>query len=421
MRKKIVPLTDMMVKNAKPKEKDYKLSDGYGLYLFVNTSGSKLWRFDYTFNGKRRTLSVGGYPAVSLADARQRREDARRLLASGVDPSQDKKSKKAAAIANAENTFESVAREWHGTGEWSDSHKNNILSRLEFNVFPFIGSRSISEIEAPEILALLRRMEGRSAVNSAHRVLTICGQVFRYGVATGKCKRDPSADLKGALKKVTVKPHAAIMDPKEIAVLLRAIDGYSGMFHTQCALKLAPMLLVRPGELRFAEWSEFDLDAAEWNIPVERMKLKLQEKKIRKGQKHLVPLASQAVAILKELQHVTGHLKYLFPCKFEKSRRPMSAAAINGALRRMGYDTQEQMTAHGFRAMARTILDEVLQVRPEFIEHQLAHVVRDPNGRAYNRTTHIEGRRKMMQLWADYLYGLKAGAKVLPLKRVEGE
>jgi integrase len=410
MRKRIVPLSDVQVRNAKSKEKDYKLSDGQGLYLLVTATGGKLWRLDYSFASKRKTLALGNYPAVSLADARQRREDAKKLLANGVDPGAIKKAQKAATVAETENSFEVVAREWHGkfSGTWSACHIETTMGRLQLDVFPVMGARPIAEIKAPEVLAMLRRIETRGALETAHRVRTICGQIFRYAVATGRAERDPAADLKGALPPYKKSHLAAITDPKEVAPLLRAIDGYQGSFVVKSALQLAPLVFVRPGELRQAEWVEIDLEAAEWNIPAERMKMK---------QPHLVPLSERAVEILRELKALTGNSRYVFPSG-RSFARPMSNNAINAALRRMGFD-KDEMTGHGFRAMARTILDEVLQIRPDYIEHQLAHAVKDPNGRAYNRTAHLAERRKMMELWSKYLDGLKSGAKVLPLRKVE--
>lgn len=326
------------------------------------------------------------------------------MLANGVDPGAVKKAQKTATVADTENSFEVVAREWHTkfSGTWSPTHAETTLRRLQSDVFPVIGARPIGELKAPEVLTMLRRIESRGALETAHRVRTICGQVFRYAVATGRAERDPSADLKGALPPYKKSHLAAITDPKEVAPLLRAIDGYQGSFVVKCALQLAPLVFVRPGELRQAEWTEIDFDAAEWNIPAERMKMKVA---------HLVPLSPQAVTILRDLHALTGRSRYLFPCH-RSFARPMSNNAINAALRRMGFDN-DTMTGHGFRAMARTILDEVLQIRPDYIEHQLAHAVRDPNGRAYNRTAHLAERKKMMQQWADYLDGLKAGAKVI--------
>lgn len=405
-------LTDVKARNAKPGEKQVKLFDGDGLFLLVAPAGGKWWRFKYRFGGKEKLLALGTYPEVSLADARQRREDARKLLAKGVDPGEVKKAQKAATVAVTENSFEVVAREWHSRQKtvWTEGHAERTMQRLERDVFLTIGKRPIGEITPPELLAAFRRIESRGAHETAHRARFVCGQIFRYAVATGRAERDPAADLRGALTPLRGKHHAAITDPKDVAPLLRAIDGYQGSFVVKSALLLAPLVFVRPGELRQAEWTEIDLDAAEWNIPGDRMKMK---------QPHLVPLSPQAVVILRELQALTGASRYVFPSG-RSFARPMSNNAINAALRRMGFD-KDEMTGHGFRAMARTILDEVLQVRPDFIEHQLAHAVKDPNGRAYNRTAHLAERRKMMQTWADYLDGLKSGAKVIPLKRQTAE
>lgn len=408
MPKRIAPLSELQIKNAKPKAKEYKLMDGYGLFLIVTPTNGKLWRFDYRYGNKRKVIALGGYPAVSLADARQRREDAKKLLANGIDPGEVKKAKKAAIIAEAENSFEVVAREWHGkfSGQWSPGHSATVMDRLTRDVFPWLGAKPVSDIKPVDILAVLRRIEGRGALETAHRVRTICGQVLRYAVATGRAERDSAADLRGALPPVREKHHAALIEPKEVAELLRAIDGFKGTFHVKCALQLAPMLFVRPGELRQMEWAEIDFEAKQWNLPAEKMKMK---------QPHIVPLCKQALEILKELKPLTGHSMYVFPCH-RTPLRPMTNNAINAALRRMGY-TSDEMTGHGFRAMARTILDEILQVRVDYIEHQLAHAVRDPNGRAYNRTAHLAERRKMMQQWADYLDQLKAGAKIIQIAK----
>lgn len=408
MAKRIAPLTDIQVRTVKAQDKEYKLFDGGGLFLLVTPSGGKLWRFKYRFADKEKKLTFGAYPAITLADARQRREDARKLLANGVDPGETKKAQKAAHGDQDTNTFEVIAREWHSkfAHTWVASHAQHKLERLEKNVFPWLGKRPVKEITAPEVLEVLRRIESRGILDTAHRVRFECGQIFRYAVATGRAEHDPSAALKGALPPVKNGHFAAPTDPKAVAPLLRAIDGFQGSFVVKCALQLAPLLFVRPGELRAAEWSEVDLDAAEWNIPAERMKMKIA---------HLVPLCRQAVEVLRDLQPLTGHSKYVFPCH-RSPLRCMSENAVNAGLRRMGFEKSE-ITGHGFRAMARTILDEVLQVRPDFIEHQLAHAVKDPNGRAYNRTAHLAERRKMMQTWADYLDGLKAGAKVIPLRR----
>ncbi len=403
-------LTAIKIKNAKGRDKPYKLTDGQGLFLQVTPSGSKLWRFKYCFGGKEKLLAFGTYPEISLADAREKRDAARKQVANGIDPGEVRRAQKAAKD-QSENSFEVVAREWHAkfSPRWSPVHTDTTIKRLERDAFPWIGTRPIAEIKAPELLAVLRRVESRGALETAHRVKTICGQVFRYAVATGRAERDPAADLKGALPPATKSHLAALTDPKDVASLLRAIDGYQGSFVVKCALQLAGMFFVRPGELRNAEWSEFDLEARTWSIPAEKMKMK---------QPHIVPLSSQAVEVLKSLQPLTGRYRYVFPSN-RSSLRPMSNNAILAALRRMGYD-KDEMTGHGFRATARTILDEVLQVRPEFIEHQLAHAVRDPNGRAYNRTAHLEERKKMMQQWSDYLDGLKEGAKILPFAKKAG-
>ena len=402
-----MPLSDTKARNVKPKSKQFKIFDTDGLFLLVSPAGGKWWRFKYRLGGKEKLISLGTYPEVSLAQARGRRDEARKQVADGIDPSQARKALKASKAQN-ENTFEMVAREWHTkfTPTWTPGHAVTILRRLELNVFPWIGERPVIEIKAPELLMALRRIESRGALETAHRVRAICGQVFRYAVATGRAERDLAADLRGALPPVKPKHHAAITDPEKVAGLLRAIDGYQGSFVTKCALRLAPLLFVRPGELRKAEWTEIDLEAAEWNIPAEKMKTR---------QPHLVPLAHQSLEILQELHALTGSGKYIFPSP-RTPKRPLSNNGVLSALRRMGFE-KDEMTGHGFRAMARTILDEVLQVRPDFIEHQLAHAVRDPNGRAYNRTAHLPERRKMMQAWADYLDGLKAGAKVIPLKQ----
>jgi integrase len=404
MPKRIMPLTDVKIAKAKPQKKSKTMFDGDGLYLLITPTGGKLWRLKYRFGGKGQLLALGTYPEISLAGARERRASARKQLANGIDPASVKKAQKQAETEETE-TFEVVAREWHTkfTPTWAVSHADTTISRMERDLFPWLGKRPISKIKAPELLGALRRVESRGALESARRVKIIAGQVFRYAVATGRAERDPSGDLRGALATPKEKHHAAIIDPKEVAPLLRAIEGYQGTFVVKCALRLAPLLFVRPGELRNAEWTEMNLDEAVWNIPPHKMKMK---------QAHIVFLCRQAVEILTELKELTSASRYVLPSG-RSFARPMSNNAILAALRRMGYD-KDTMTGHGFRAMARTILDEVLHVRPDYIEHQLAHRVRDPNGRAYNRTAHLVERRKMMQTWADYLDGLKAGAVVLP-------
>jgi integrase len=410
MPKRIAPLSDTKIRAAKPTGKQVTMFDGGGLYLLVTPSGGKLWRFKYRFEGKEKLLSLGTYPEISLSDARQRREDAKRLLANGADPGAVRKAQKQAETDETE-TFEVIAREWHTKfkQQWSECHTKTTLARLEHDLFPWLGNRPIKDIKAPELLATLRKAENRGALELAHRLRTISGQVFRYALATGRAERDPSGDLRGALPTPPEKHYAALTDPGEVADLLRAIAGYKGSLIVSSALRIAPMLMVRPGELRHAEWSEINLDEAVWNIPAHKMKMKIA---------HMVPLARQAVEILREIYAISGSGKYVFP-SIRSFARPMSENTVNATLRSIGFDG-ERMTGHGFRAMARTILDEVLQVRPDLIEAQLAHAVHDPLGRAYNRTTHLPERRKMMQTWANYLDELKAGAKVIPFQIAKG-
>lgn len=402
-----MPLTDTALRKTKAPDKSRKLADGGGLYILLKPNGSKWWRWDYRrpVTGKRNTLSLGTYPDVGLALARERRDEARKLLANGVDPGESRKAEKAAGEERATNSFEVVAREWLAMQKWVPGYISKVTAWMENDVFPYIGGRPIAELSAPEFLKVARRIEGRGAVESAHRILQNCGQVMRYAIATGRADRNPVADLKGALTQPEEKHFAAIVDPNQVGALLRAIDNYAGTPEVRAALQLAPLVFVRPGELRQAEWSEFDLDvvdaddkpAAVWNIPAQRMKMR---------EAHLVPLTPQAVAILRELKPLTGRGRYVFPSG-RGPKRPMSNNAVNAALRRMGFDS-DTMTGHGFRAMARTILDEVLGFRADYIEHQLAHAVRDPNGRAYNRTAHLAERRRMMGVWAAYLDGLRA-------------
>lgn len=403
-------LSDTAIRNAKPKDKTYTLTDGEGMYLEVTPSGGKWWRFKYRFDHKQKRLSLGTYPDTGLKAAREKRYQARKLLAEGVDPAQARKAVQQSGALNATNSFEVIAREWYAKQEanWAPSHGTKIIRRLERDIFPWLGKRPISDITAPDLLKALRRIEDRGAIETAHRTHQNCGQIFRYAVATGRAERDPTPDLKGALPPVKKTHFAAVTDPKAIAALLRAIDGYEGTFVTKCALKIAPLVFVRPGELRNAEWSEFDLDTAEWSIPAERMKLR---------EPHIVPLATQVIETLTELHALTGNGRYVFPGASTRTR-PMSDNAILAALRRMGF-SKDEMTGHGFRAMARTVLDEVLQFRPDYIEHQLAHAVRDPNGRAYNRTKHLPQRHEMMQKWADYLDELKQGAEIITINRTQ--
>ncbi|MGZ4959538.1 MAG: tyrosine-type recombinase/integrase [Methylomonas sp.] len=400
-------LTDPKCKNAKPKDKPYKLADEKALYLEVMPNGAKYWRMKYRYGGKEKRLAFGVYPETGLKEARAKRDDARKLLADGADPGETRKAMKAAQVADAE-TFEVVAREWFAKNApiWTENHSNRTIRRLERDIFPWLGCSPIRTIDAPKLLGVLRRIEERGAVETAHRALQNSGQIFRYAIATGRAERDISTDLKGALPPVKGGHFAAVTDPKQVAELLRAIDAYQGTFTVQCALKLAPLFFVRPGELRQAEWAHFDLDLAEWRYTVTKT-----------DTAHIVPLATQAVEILQELYALTGHGRFVFPsARTPNGSRPMSDVALLAALRRMGF-SKDEATVHGFRALARTVLDEVLGFRPDFIEHQLAHAVRDPNGRAYNRTAHLSERRKMMQAWADYLDNLKTGATIIPFKQ----
>jgi integrase len=399
-----MPLTDTAIRNAKPGEKPVRLFDGSGLYLEVSPTGGKWWRLKYRFDGKEKRLSLGVYPDVSLKDARDRRDASRKLLADGIDPSQNRKAMKSARADRSANSFEVVAREWFAkySATWAANHGNRIIRRFERDIFPWIGGRPIADVNATELLAVVRRIENRGALETAHRALGNCGQVFRYAVATGRAMRDSSGDLRGALTPVKGEHFAATTEPKRVAELLRAMDGYEGTLTVRCALRLAPLVFVRPGELRKAEWADIDLDAAEWRYTVTKTQTP-----------HIVPLSRQAVQILRELHPLTGGGKFVFPSA-RSNGRPMSDNAILAAMRRMGIG-KDEMSGHGFRAVARTILDEVLGVRPDYIEHQLAHAVRDPNGRAYNRTAHLPERRRMMQQWADYLDNLKGGTEVIPL------
>jgi integrase len=411
-----MPLTDVKIRSAKRREKSYKLGDSGGLYLEVSTAGGKYWRWKYRFGRKEKRLAFGVYPDVSLKAAREKRDSARQQLANGIDPGEARKAEKVAQ--GGAESFEAIAREWHAkfSPGWEPSYGDRILRRLEVDIFPWIGKRPIAEIKAPELLAVLRRIESRGAQETAHRAKENCGQVFRYAVATGRAERDPTGDLRGALPPPKEKHHASIIEPKKIGPLLRAIDAYEGYFVTKCALRLAPLVFVRPGELRQAQWPEFDLEKYEWRIPAERMKMR---------QQHIVPLARQAVEILVELEPLTNRVflsrpdtpRFVFPSA-RTGERPMSENAILAALRRMGY-TKEEMTGHGFRSMASTLLHEQ-GWNHQAIERQLAHAERNAVSAAYNFAEHLPERRKMMQAWADYLDGLKAGAEVIPLFKKEG-
>jgi len=397
-----MPLTDTAVRNAKPGGKPVKMFDERGLFLIVTPAGGKWWRLRYRFDGKEKLLSLGVYPDVGLKNARDRRDEARKLLANAIDPGENRKVQKAARVERSANSFEVVAREWFAKNRetWAASHADKLIRRLENDVFPWLGGKAIAEITAPDVLTVLRRIESRGTNDTAHRAKSNISQVMRYAIATGRAERDPCPDLRGALPPLRHDNFASITEPAKVAELLRAMDAFSGTFVVKSALLLAPLLFVRPGELRKALWADVDLGRAEWRYFVTKTKTE-----------HSVPLALQAVAIMKDLHALTGHGSHVFPGR--DPQKPMSEAAINAALRRMGYDTKTEITGHGFRAMARTILHEELHQKPEVIEHQLAHKVPDSLGTAYNRTKFLRERKTMMQLWADYLDKLKAGADVI--------
>jgi integrase len=392
-----MPLTDTTIKAAKPIEKAYKIPDEKGMFLLVHTNGSKYFRLKYYFAKKEKLLALGVYPETSLKQAREKRDIARKQIADGIDPSEHRKATKAARVQDVENSFEIVAREWGSkqVKNWDDKSNRN-KRMLEKNIFPWLGHRPITDILPIEVLTCLRRIEERGAIETAHRTLQICGQVFRYAVATARIDRDITADLRGALQTTKGGHFASITDPKELAPLLRAIDNYSGTFTVKAALQLAPLVFARPSELSKMQWDQINIDTREWRYTVTKT-----------DTPHVVPLSTQAIAILNAIKPVTGHGRYVFPsARTPNGSRAMTSEALLAGLRRMGFDNTE-MTVHGFRATARTILDEVLGVRQDFIEHQLAHEVKDPNGRSYNRTAHLPERHKMMQRWADYLEDLK--------------
>ncbi len=392
-----MPLTATAVRMAKVGDKTRKLFDEKGLYLELAPSGGRWWRLKYRFEGKEKRLALGVDPDVSLKAAREKRDEARSLLAQGVDPGEHRKAEKASRGERAANSFEVLAREWlakYGP-TFAPNHLSRVARLFERDLFPWLGGQPITAILSQTLLQTIRRIESRGALDTAHRARQTCGQVFRYAIATGRAERDPSADLKGALPPVKGKHFAATLEPGRLGEILQAMHGYEGTLIVSAAMRLQSMLFVRPGELRRAEWSGFDLQAAEWRYRVTKT-----------GVDHLVPLPRQAVAILSELRPLTGLGRYVFPSA-RTSARPMSDNAVLAAMRRLGIG-KEEMTGHGFRAVARTMLDEELGFRADFIEHQLAHAVRDPNGRAYNRTAHLAERRKMMQVWADHLDCLRA-------------
>lgn len=396
-------LSKLLIDKTKPQAKTVRISDGRGMYLEIAPTGGKWWRFKYRLDGKEKRISLGVYPDVGLADARDRREAARKLVAAGVDPNAHRKAAKVALAESTENTFEALSREWFGSfsKHWVSGHADKIIRRLELNVFPWIGARPIKAITAPELLAVLRRIETRGANETAQRTLQVCGRVFRFAVASGRAERDPSRHLGGALAPTKEKHLASITDPPEVGALLRAIDAYEGAWITRCALRLAPLVFVRPGELRQAQWSEFDFEKSEWRIPASRMKMRVQ---------HVVPLSTEATAVLRDLHPLTGRFALAFP-GVRSRLRPMSENTITAALRRMGYSGQD-MTGHGFRSMASTLLNEQGWNR-DAIERQLAHGERDAVRAAYNYAQHLVERRRMMQAWADYLDQLKSNTPKL--------
>jgi integrase len=399
-----MPLTDTAIRNAKPSPKPTKLSDGGGLYLLIEPRGTKLWRMAYRHAGKQKTLAFGIYPTVTLADARSRRDAARKLLAEGVDPAVQRKLERQANTIDfqlvAEEFLDKMRREGRASATLA---KTQWL--LEF-AYPAIGSRPIAKITALEVLDVLRKIEARQKYETARRLRSTCSMVFRYAIATGRAQRDPTLDLRGALIAPRVKHRAAIIDPMEIGALLRAIEGFEGQATTRAALRLAPLLFVRPGELRHAEWDEFDFERAVWTIPAEKMKM---------HRPHRVPLARRAIVILNDLKATTGEFRWLFP-SVRAPKQPISENTLNAALRRLGYGP-EQMTTHGFRAMAATRLNEMGQWNSDAIERQLAHQERNEVRRAYTHGAEYWSERvSMMQAWADYLDGLKDMGKVVPLR-----
>jgi integrase len=396
-----MPLTAAAIQAAKPREKAYKLFDQGGLFLLVHPNGGRYWRLKYRMHGREKLLALGTFPDVSLAKARTRRDDARKLIADNTDPAVVKQTEK---TANAE-TFKAVALEWLAKQNLAAATIEKAKWTFDDLLFPELGDRPIRHITAPELLAALRKLEARGKIETAHRTKQRASQIFRYAIATGRADHDPAADLRGALTPLEVEHRAAITDPKRVGELLRAIDEYAGQPSTHYALKLAPYVFLRPGELRAAEWSEIDLNNAEWRIPPERMKM---------GDAHIVPLAKQAVAILREIQPLTGSGRLVFP-SLRTNTRPISEGTLNAALRRVGF-SKEEMTGHGFRTMASTLLNEQ-GWHPDLIELQLAHAERNKVRAAYNRAQRLDERRKMMQAYADYLDGLKAGGNIVPIRR----
>jgi integrase len=405
MPRKVIPLTDVTIRNAKSGTKSVRFFDGAGLYLEVSPTGGKLWRMKYRFSGKEKLLSFGTYPAVSLRDARERREEAHKMLEQGKDPGEVKKAAKAAIEAANINSFEAVAREWFSRWKTDKptSHSSKVIAHLENDAFPWIGSKLASDVNPATVLSVLHRIADRGALDTAHRVKGIISMAMRHAIITGRAEFDPCASLRGALPSAKVKHFAAIREPLKLAELLRAIDTYKGGYVTRAALKLAPLVFVRIGELRAARWADIDLEKGEWSFVASKT-----------SSDHIVPLARQAVEILRDLHPLTGGDDLVFPG--QKPGQPFSDATINKALRSLGYDTKNVITGHGFRSTACTMLAEQLRMPIDWIERQLAHRVPGALGNAYNRTQFIDDRRRMMQQWADYLDQLKRGADVIPLR-----
>ncbi len=412
MARRTLPLTDTAVKAAKSSGKASKLFDGGGLFLLVNKSGSKGWRFKYRYNGREKLISFGVYPDVSLADARNKRTEARKLLANDIDPSVARQHEKADSIELHGNTFQRIAEDWLSKHtDIEEVTKRELIRTLNQNVYPYIGTTPISLLTPQSLLEkILRPMEKRGVVYSAHKVKTVISQVLRYAIACGKIERDVTSDLRGALKPIKRKHRAALTKPHEIGQLLRSINNYEGTAVVKAALQLHPLVATRPGELRHMEWCEIDFESATWEIPSGKMKMK---------NPHIVPLSKQAITILKTLQLLTGDGRYVFP-SIRTYSKPISDNTLNASLRRIGY-TSEEMTSHGWRAVFRTLTDEQLGIRVDYVEHQLAHLVKDPLGRAYNRTKHLKLRRELMQTWADYLDRLAADikGKVIPIRKAQ--
>ncbi len=405
-------LTEIKLRAMLANPQPGKTADKDGLFMRTDKAGRMYWRSRLRRDGRDTEQSYGPYPEVTLAQAREAHREARSLLRQGINPIEARRRHRAAmrAEALAAVPFEAVAREWFSVrkDEWAPGYADKVIRRLETDVFPYIGPMPIATLTPPEVLAVLRRIEGRGVLETAHRALVNIGQVCRHAVASGRAVSDPTRDLRGALKRPLTKHFAAITDPEHVGSLMRAIEGYAGTAVVRAALRLAPMLIVRPGELRFTRWEEVDLERATLTISPRRMK-RTQQGKLT-GNPHIVPLPKQAVAILSDLKLLTGRNGgMVFPGERDHERA-MSENTVNAALRRMGYDTQKEMTGHGFRAMARTILDEKLGFEPAIIEAQLAHAVKDALGRAYNRTQHLQKRVEMMQAWADYLEALRAAA-----------